>query len=92
MNRSGFIRRETLCLLAIVFVLSALVIWVRTATVKYTYAYVRQEKELRELQQEIQRIRVRWLKQASPGKLEALAPKLGLFPPRFEQVVRVKNP
>lgn len=81
---------ETGVLLFVVFALSSGIIWVRTATVKDTYRFVQSEKELRKLQQDIQAVRVRWLKMTSPGKLESLAQTLELTPPRIDQVLRYR--
>jgi hypothetical protein len=84
-------RRETLVLFSLLFVISAIVIWVRTETVKATYLYVRQEKQLRELTQDIQSVRVKWLKQTAPSRLEAMAPSFGLYAPNMEQVMKVSE-
>ena len=81
-------RREIYALLALLFVLSAGVIWIRTSTVKDTYLYVQQEKEYRQLQQEIQATRVRWLKLTSPRRLEELATRVGLQAPKMNQILR----
>jgi len=81
-------RRELLLLLFFVFSLAAGVIWIRTLTVKDTYKYVEQERELRKLQQEIQAARVRWLKLTSPKRLEGMARALGLVAPGMHQMLR----
>lgn len=70
------------------FCLCAAVIWVRTATVKDTYRYVQQEKELYRIEQEIQTIRMRWLQLTAPKRLEGLAKTLELAPPRRQQILR----
>ena len=85
----GPIRRETLFLLSIVIALSAVIIWIRTATVKSTYQYVQQEKELAKIEQELSMARVRWLKMTSSTKLEALASEHKLSPPKLGQRFRV---
>lgn len=64
----------------VVLVLSAGVIWVRAATVHETYQYVRQQQEYRQLQQEIQASRVKWLRLTTPRHLESLAAQLKLKP------------
>jgi hypothetical protein len=84
-------RRELYVLLACVFTFSAAVIWVRTATVKDTYLYVQQEKELRRLQQELQAARVQWLKMTAPKRLDALAHNLGLHPPQIHQILKYES-
>lgn len=84
-------RRELYVLLACIFSLSAGVIWVRTETVKDTYLYVQQEKELRKLQQELQAARVQWLKMTSPKRLDALAQNLGLYPPKIHQILKYES-
>lgn len=81
-------RRETAILLSIVLFLAAGVIWVRTATVRETYAFVQKERELRKLQQEIQAARVRWLKVTAPKRLESMARSLGLAPAKIHQVLK----
>jgi len=81
-------KRELYGLLAGVFVFSASVIWVRTETVKDTYLYVQQEKELRRVQQELQAARVQWLRFTAPKRLDALALSLGLFPPKIHQILK----
>ena len=81
-------RRELFTLLFLVFSLAAAVIWIRTSTVKDTYLYVQQERELRKLQQEIQAARVRWLRLTSPKRLEGMAHVLGLRPPALRQMLK----
>ena len=85
-------RIETIGLLFLVFAAAAAIIWIRTATVKDTYLFVQNEKELRKLAQEIQAVRVRWLRMTAPGKLEALAQSLELYPPKIDQVLRYRVP
>lgn len=81
-------KSEFAYLSAALFVLCAAVIWVRTATVKDTYRYVQQEKELSRLEQETQSIRMQWLQLTAPKRLEALAKVLELAPPRRQQILR----
>lgn len=75
-------------MVSLILALAAGVIWIRTATVRDTYAFVQKERELRKLQQEIQAARVRWLKLTSPKRLEAMAKALNLQPPKIEQVLK----
>ena len=75
-------------LFLIVFLATALVIWIRTATVKATYEYVQNEKEYRLLNQEIQALRVKWLKVSAPKRLEGMAHVLKLGPPKIDQVMK----
>jgi hypothetical protein len=84
-------RREVVVLLSVLFLISAAVIWIRTETVSVTYQYVRQEKQFRQVVQDIQAERVKWLRQTAPGKLEAMASSLGLYPPTLGQVIKVNN-
>jgi len=81
-------RRELLLWLFLTALVAVAIIWMRTATIKETYVFVQHERELRTLQQEIQAARVRWLKMTSPKKLEAAASRLGLVPPKMEQILR----
>lgn len=76
---------ETLTWFGVLFALCAAVVWVRTATVKATYHYVQQEKELGLIGQQVQDLRIRWLKLTSPKRLEALARELDLHPPDPQQ-------
>jgi hypothetical protein len=88
MTISAVARREIYFLFGFVFIFAGLVIWIRTETVKDTYVYVKQEKDFRKLQQEIQAIRVRWLRQTAPRRLEVLAKNLHLSPPTMEQILK----
>ena len=81
-------KSETALLCFALFALCATVVWVRTATVKDTYRYVQQEKELYRLEQETQAIRMQWLQLTAPKRLEALARTLELAPPRRQQILR----
>jgi hypothetical protein len=80
-------RREVMLLICAVVALAAAVIWIRTATVRETYEYVQQEKELRRLEEGIQSVKVKWVRVTAPGRLESLANSLGLAAPRLDQVV-----
>jgi len=81
-------RSETLAWLCLLFALCGGVVWVRTATVKATYRYVQQEKEMTVIKQEIQGLRIRWLKLTSPKRLEALAQQMQLSPLQASQRVQ----
>jgi len=81
-------RRELLLWFSLTAIVAVAMIWMRTATIKETYVFVQHERELRTLQQEIQAARVRWLTMTSPKKLEATATRLGLVPPKTEQILR----
>jgi cell division protein FtsL len=85
-------RHEVGLLLFLLGVVCLVVIWVRTATVKKTYEYVQHEKELRQLEQEIQALRLEWLKWTAPERLEDLAEKRDLQRPDPEQVYRYSVP
>ncbi|MBY0369564.1 hypothetical protein K2X33_02685 [bacterium] len=81
-------RSETLAWLCLLFALSGAVVWVRTATVKSTYHYVQQEKEIASVTQQLQDFRIRWLRLTAPKRLESLAPKFELAPTRPNQRVQ----
>jgi cell division protein FtsL len=85
-------RREIWILVCALALVAVVVIWVRTATVKKTYEYVQHEKELRQLEQEIQVLRIDWLKWTAPERLEALASERELQRPAPEQVYRYMTP
>ncbi|MBI1862119.1 MAG: hypothetical protein HYR96_14490 [Deltaproteobacteria bacterium] len=82
--RTQVIGLSILCVVA-----ACAVTWMRIGTVKNTYTYVQNQKELNRLQQELQAERVKWLKLTSPKKLELLARHLGLAAPKMTQVVRL---
>lgn len=82
-------RTQTLALLLACIIASCAVTWLRIGTVKNTYAYVQNQKELNRLQQELQGERVKWLRLTSPKKLEIMARHLGLAPPKVNQLVRL---
>jgi hypothetical protein len=84
-------RRGLYLLSLLLFILSTLVIWIRTSTVKGTYLYVQKEKELRRLEQDIQASRVRWLKLTTPKRLESIARGLGLKAPEMSQVLKYQS-
>jgi hypothetical protein len=79
---------ETLCWFVLLFLVSGLVVWVRTSTVKATYEYVQHEKELARLGNEIQGFRIRLLKLTSPKRLESLAKRFELNPPDGNQRIQ----
>ena len=91
MIRLGTFRRETLASLSVFFILAATIIWVRTTTVKETYLYVQQEKELKRAQDELQSLRVAWGRVTSPGKLQATAAALGMVAPVWSQVMKYRS-
>lgn len=83
-------KHEAYLLFSLLCASAAAMIWVRTATVKTTYAYVEKEKEWQKVGEQLQEARVRWLKQTSPRKLEAIAQSLGLSAPDLSQVQKFK--
>ena len=85
-TRAQIIVLACLCVLA-----ACAVTWLRIATVKNTYTYVQNQKELNRLQQQLQSERVRWLRLTAPKKLEALASHLGLKPPKVEQILKLNS-
>lgn len=90
-NPQGLERRELWVLATVLTLVALAVVWVRTATVKKTYEYVQHEKELKQLEQEIQALRIDWLKWTAPERLEHLAEDRGLQRPASEQVYRYKS-
>jgi hypothetical protein len=79
---------ETLTWLGVFFALCGAVVWIRTATVKATYRYVQQEKELTSLASQMQEFRIKWLKLTSPKRLESMASRFDLVPPDPNQRVQ----
>lgn len=92
MHQEQSLRKELLLLLACVFCLASLLVWIRALTVKSSYEFVRQEKTFRQIEQDNQVLRVRWLKLTSPRKLESLATQLGLQPAKVGQKVKLRTP
>ncbi len=90
MNQTNSPKRELTILLVSVFVLAITLVWIRALTVKSTYQFVGQERQYRQLEQETQALRVRWLKLTSPKKLESLASQMGLEPPKLGQNLRLQ--
>lgn len=83
-------KREVLTYFFLLLVVSFGLIWVRAATVKSTYRFVKQERQLRELRQEIQKSRADWMSLTSPKRLNALARNFGMHSPKPGQVLRYK--
>ncbi len=81
-------KSETRLWLVLIFTLCGVMVWVRTSTVKVTYQYVQNQKELRGIDNKLQDLRIRWLKLTSPKRLEAQAAKLDLVPAVPSQYVR----
>ncbi len=81
-------RLENILGVVVIFMSTYLLISVRTNTVNSTYEYVKIEKQLKIEEQSLQNLRVEWLKLTSPKHLQALAKRLGLQPPNFNQVIR----
>lgn len=71
-----------------IVIVCATLVWIRTVTVETTYAFVQQEKELHHLKQEIQSLRIEWLKLTAPDRLEALAENRKLVRPTSKQIFR----
>lgn len=69
------------------FIISGLLIWLRTLNVQLTYHCFRQEKTYRKLEQEIQVTKSVWLKETNPQKLESLARHFDMSAPKFTQKV-----
>ncbi len=79
---------ETLAWFGALLALCGAVVWVRTSTVKATYRYVQQERELSITGQQIQDYRIKWLKLTSPKRLETLSQKFELGPASASQRVQ----
>jgi hypothetical protein len=77
---------EIAFLVALLFVLSSGVIWIRTANVRTTYEYVQRESELKTLLDKNQDLRIQWTKLTSPQKLKVLSAELNMNPPKLHQV------
>ncbi|MFM8270623.1 MAG: hypothetical protein ACKN9V_10585 [Pseudomonadota bacterium] len=73
---------------ALLFVMSAGVIWIRTANVRATYDFVKRETELKEAKQSEQDLRIQWAKISSPQRLKKLSQDLNLEAPKLSQVYR----
>ncbi len=91
MSATPRFRLELILWLVLVCALAIGVIWVRTATVKATYLYGQQEKEVRKQQSRTQRARVNWLRLTAPARLDALARNLRLFPAKSDQVLKYEK-
>lgn len=83
--------RELILLSALVFLLAAALVWVRALTVKASYQFVNQERRFRQIEQETQALRVKWLKMTSPKRLELLAQQIGLEPPKLSQNLKIQS-
>ncbi len=84
-------KKEFTTLLVSVFILAAILVWIRALTVKSSYQFVGQERQYRQLEQEMQALRVRWLKITSPKKLESIAAQLGLEPAKLGQNLKLQS-
>lgn len=87
MNQSNF-RRKLLFPFCLVVLLSVGVVWTRTATVRETYQYVQNEKQLKVTKQDIQTLRVKWTRLTAPYRLMQYARDLRLAPPQINQTVK----
>jgi len=81
-------KSEIAILMAILFFSSSAVIWIRTANVKATYDFVQKEKELQQLKNEAQELRVKWARLTAPQRLESLSSQLGMSAPKFNQTLK----
>lgn len=73
---------------AVLFILSAAVIWIRTANVRATYEFVKLENELKLARQSEQELRIQWSKASSPQRLKKLSEELNLDAPKLSQLYR----
>ncbi|NBT57744.1 hypothetical protein EBT16_03060 [bacterium] len=76
---------------AVLFVLSAAVIWVRTSNVRATYEFVRLDNELKQARQSEQELRIQWAKASSPQRLKQLSQVLNLDAPKLTQLYRYQT-
>jgi hypothetical protein len=76
---------------AILFIVSAAVIWIRTANVRATYDFVKRENELKLAKQSEQELRIQWAKISAPNRLKQLSQDLNLEAPKLSQVYRYGN-
>ncbi len=83
-------KKEFTTLLVSVFILAAILVWIRALTVKSSYQFVGQERQYRQLEQEMQALRVRWLKITSPKQLESIAAQLVLEPAKIGQNLKLQ--
>ncbi|MSP18816.1 MAG: hypothetical protein EXR74_04520 [Bdellovibrionales bacterium] len=83
-------KKEFTTLLVSVFILAVILVWIRALTVKSSYQFVGQERQYRQLEQDMQALRVRWLKITSPKKLESIAAQLGLEPAKPGQNLKLQ--
>lgn len=81
-------KKETGISIAFLITLAAAVVWVRTLTVKETYAFVKNERELRAAEEALQFQRLRLVRATAPAKLQVRAENIGLAVPLPEQVVK----
>lgn len=87
MKQSNF-RRKLVFPFCLVVLLSAGVIWTRTSTVRETYQFVQNEKQLKVTKQDIQTLRVKWTRLTAPYRLMQYARDLRLGPPQISQTVK----
>ncbi len=80
-------KNEFLFLLIALVGLASGLIWIRTATVKDTYQYVKKVREAKVLEDEIQALKIRWGQSVSPTSLQKIAEKLEMGPPQRKQIV-----
>lgn len=73
-----------------IFFTALVVIWVRTSTVKSTYAFVKNKKKLEVLETELQLLKLKWTKSTSVSQLNLLAKNLGFHPLQKNQGFKVK--
>ena len=85
-------RGEFIFLFAITFIIATGVTWIRTANLKQTYQFIQHEAQLRMLQKEIQSCRVEWTRLSAPRRLDQIAKKIHLRPPRLDQIFKVRHP
>ena len=73
---------------AFLFLISAGVIWIRTANVKTTYEFVRREAAFREEKKNEQELRIQWSKISAPHRLRKLSDQIGMTAPKLNQIYR----
>lgn len=82
---------KTLILCAAVFLCSANLVWCRTHVVKLTYEYAEHQKRLREILQETQKLKIKWLRLTTPHQIEKFAKAHDLHAPKIHQIFKYER-
>lgn len=82
---------EIVATTALLFLLSAGVIWIRTANIQATYEFNEKERKLTSLKTDEQSLRIRLTKLSSPRRLKEMSKELNLAAPKISQLYRFKD-